>query len=66
MLYLKKYEYLSWGANLLSALLFLYLFFKYNQSSCFNAFETFLSLGTILVSVTAQFISVVLRKTSEE
>lgn len=58
-----EYEYLSWGANLLNILLFLYLFLKYNQSSCFNLFETFLSLGTILVSVFVQLLSVTLRKT---
>lgn len=61
-----KYEYLSWGANALSFILFIYLFLKYNQSTCFNAFETFLSLGTLMLSVFSQFLSVVLRETSEE
>lgn len=57
-----EYEYLSWGANLLNVLLFIYLFLKYYQSPCFNLFETFLSLGTIWVSVSVQLLSVTLKK----
>lgn len=60
-----EYEYLSLGANFLSFLLFIYLFLKYNQSQCFDLFETFLSLGTIMISILAQFLSVILRKIPE-
>jgi len=61
-----EYEYLSWAANFLSFLLFIYLFIKYNQSICFNVFETFLSLGTIMISIFAQFMSVVLKNIKED
>jgi len=57
-----KYDYLSWAGNFLTFLLFIYLFVKYVESPCFNLFETFLSLGTLTLSVIAQFLSVVLRE----
>ena len=61
-----EYEYLSWGANVISTLLFIYLAFKYYGSECFNLFETFLTLGTIFVSVVAQFMNVVIKKINDE
>lgn len=60
---MKYSELLSWVANLVSFLLFIYLTLKAYLSPCFNIYDTFLSLGTIMLSIFAQFMAVVLKNT---
>jgi hypothetical protein len=61
-----EYEYINWAANLLSFLVFIYILIKTFNSPCFDTFDTFLVLTNILISVIAQFVSVIIKKTKDE